>query len=167
MNAADAIYTGFADNYIPKAEWPEVIKKLEQSGNDSILREHSQNSGKSQLAENKEFFEAAFKSKDLSKIVQFLSKSKARLASIVLNKITKNCPIAMTYTIKMLSRLTSKSKIEDALDLEYRFTSRAQEYGSFQEGIRAAIIDKDRKPKWQFEIDAVPQKIIEDFFKPI
>ena len=73
----------------------------------------------------------------------------------------------MTYTIEILSRLTPKSKIEDALDLEYRFTSRAQEHGSFQEGIRAAIIDKDRKPKWRFEIDTVPQEIIDDFFKPI
>ena len=32
----------------------------------------------------------------------------------------------MTYTVEMLSRLSPKSRIEDALDLEYRFTSRAQ-----------------------------------------
>ena len=73
----------------------------------------------------------------------------------------------MTYTLEMLSRLTPSSKIEDALDLEYRFTSRAQEFGSFQEGIRAAIIDKDRKPKWKFKIDEVPKEIIDEFFKPV
>ena len=72
----------------------------------------------------------------------------------------------MTYTLEMLSRLSPKSRIEDALDLEYRFTSRAQEYGSFQEGIRAAIIDKDRKPRWQFEIDTVPKEVIAEFVKP-
>ena len=44
----------------------------------------------------------------------------------------------------MLSRLSPQSKIEEALDLEYRFTSRAQEYGSFQEGIEQLLIDKDR-----------------------
>ena len=73
----------------------------------------------------------------------------------------------MTYTLEMLSRLSQTSKIEDALDLEYRFTSRAQEYGSFQEGIRAAIIDKDRKPQWKFKIDEVPKEIIDEFFKPV
>ena len=73
----------------------------------------------------------------------------------------------MTYTLEMLSRLTPSSKIEDALDLEYRFTSRAQEFGSFQEGIRAAIIDKDRKPKWKFKIDGVPKETIDEFFKPV
>ena len=126
-----------------------------------------QKTWRSQLYENRKFLQVAFKSKNLSKIVQFLSQSKNQLAHLAFEKITKNCPIAMTYTIEMLSRLTPKSRIEDALDLEYRFTSRAQEYGSFQEGIRAAIIDKDRKPKWQFEIDTVPKEVIAEFFKPI
>jgi 3-hydroxyisobutyrate dehydrogenase len=73
----------------------------------------------------------------------------------------------MSYTLEMLSRLTPQSSIEDALNLEYRFTSRAQEHGSFQEGVRAAIIDKDRKPKWKYEVDQVPREVIEEFFKPI
>ena len=93
--------------------------------------------------------------------------SENQIAPLALQRIKKNCPIAMTYTLEMLSRLTPTSKIEDALDLEYRFTSRAQEYGSFQEGIRAAIIDKDRKPKWRFKIDEVPKEIINNFLKPL
>ncbi len=109
----------------------------------------------------------AFESKKLSKITNFLSESEHPLAHLAYQKIMKNCPIAMTYTLEMLSRLTPTSKIEEALNLEYRFTSRAQELGSFQEGIRAAIIDKDRKPKWKFKIDEVPKEIIDQFFKPV
>ena len=131
------------------------------------LQKHSKKLSRSQLYDNRKFLQVAFKSKNLSKIVRFLSKSENQLAHLALDKITKNCPIAMTYTLEMLSRLTPKSKIEDALDLEYRFTSRAQEFGSFQEGIRAAIIDKDRKPKWKFKIDGVPKEIIDEFFKPV
>ena len=167
MDAADAIYAGFADCYITKNKWSYVIESLEKSGDTSILHKYLKNSGESQLSKNEKFFEAAFKSKNLSKIVKFLSKSENPLAHLASQKIIKNCPIAMTYTLKMLSHLTPKSKIEDALDLEYRFTSRAQEFGSFQEGIRAAIIDKDRKPKWKFKIDGVPKEIIDEFFKPV
>ena len=167
MNAADAIYSGFADSFIEKDEWPNVIEDLEKSGDASVLQKYSKNPGESQLAINKKFIEAAFKSKNLSKIVKFLSESENSLAHLATQKIIKNCPIAMTYTLEMLSRLSPTSKIEDALDLEYRFTSRAQEYGSFQEGIRAAIIDKDRKPKWKFKIDGVPKEIIDEFFKPV
>ena len=32
MNAADAIYAGFADYYLPEQAWPELIKTLEQTG---------------------------------------------------------------------------------------------------------------------------------------
>ena len=167
MNAADAVYAGFADIYIPKEEWTNIIDDLEKTGDKTILQKHSRKLSRSQLYENRKFLQVAFKSKNLSKITLFLSQSKNQLAHLALEKITKNCPIAMTYTIEMLSRLTPKSRIEDALDLEYRFTSRAQEYGSFQEGVRAAIIDKDRKPRWQFEIDAVPKEVVAEFFKPL
>ena len=167
MQAADAVYAGFADIYIPKNEWSRIITNLEKTGDESILEKHSKKPGRSQLYDNKKFLQDAVKSTNLPKIIQFLSQSKNELAYLALEKITKNCPIAMTYTLEMLSQLTPKSRIEDALDLEYRFTSRAQEYGSFQEGIRAAIIDKDRKPKWQYEIDKVPHEIIAEFLKPI
>ena len=167
MDAADAIYAGFADCYIPKKEWSYVIENLEKSGDTSILHKNSKDPGESQLSKSVKFFEAAFETKQLSKIVKFLSKSENPLAHLASQKIIKNCPIAMTYTLEMLSRLSTTSKIEDALDLEYRFTSRAQEYGNFQEGIRAAIIDKDRKPKWKFKIDTVPKEIIDEFFKPV
>ena len=167
MDAADAIYSGFADSFIEKNEWPNVIEDLEKSGDASVLQKYLKKPGESQLATNKNFFEAAFKFKNLSQILDILSKSEDSLAHLALQKIIKNCPIAMTYTLEMLSRLTPTSKIEDALDLEYRFTSRAQEFGSFQEGIRAAIIDKDRKPKWKLKIDGVPKEIIDEFFKPV
>ena len=66
MDAADAIYSGFADSFIQKHEWPYVIEDLEKSGDTSVLQKYLKNPGESQLAINKKFFEAAFKSKILS-----------------------------------------------------------------------------------------------------
>lgn len=39
-------------------------------------------------------------------------------------------------------------RIQESLSREYRFTWRATEHSDFLEGIRAQIIDKDRKPRW-------------------
>ena len=47
--------------------------------------------------------------------------------------------------------MRGRDTIEGALELEYRFTARAMEHGDFLEGIRAAIIDKDRQPKWRHD----------------
>lgn len=38
--------------------------------------------------------------------------------------------------------------LEEALAAEYRYTWRSLEEGEFMEGIRAAVIDKDREPRW-------------------
>ena len=57
----------------------------------------------------------------------------------------------MACTVEMLHRLRGSDDITRALDLEYRFTSRSMEHGDFLEGIRAAVIDKDRSPNWRHD----------------
>lgn len=43
----------------------------------------------------------------------------------------------------------------------------AGEFGEFQEGVRALLIDKDGKPNWRFKsVAEVPNDVIERFFAP-
>ena len=60
-----------------------------------------------------------------------------------------NAPLSMLCTAEILNRLNPGDDIETALELEYRFTYRSMNEGEFLEGIRAAVIDKDRNPNWQ------------------
>jgi hypothetical protein len=57
--------------------------------------------------------------------------------------------------------------IARALDLEYRFTWRAIGQGDFLEGIRAAIIDKDRSPRWSHALDSVPLVEVSGMLMPL
>jgi enoyl-CoA hydratase len=61
----------------------------------------------------------------------------------------------------MIRRLKQTPTMRAALELEYRFTYRAMEHSAFLEGIRAAIIDKDRSPKWRYNspVDVSAQDI--------
>ena len=64
--------------------------------------------------------------------------------------MTRNAPLSMGCTLEILRRLRAPgADVARALHLEYRFTYRAIETGEFLEGIRAAIIDRDRTPHWQ------------------
>jgi len=67
----------------------------------------------------------------------------------------------------MVHRLRGTTDIRKALELEYRFTYRAMEHGDFLEGIRAAIIDKDRIPHWQHQIDDVPLAAMSRMLLPL
>ena len=74
----------------------------------------------------------------------------------------------MACTVEMLHRLRGPSiTLEKALDLEYRFTFRAMEHGDFLEGIRAAIIDKDRNPQWQYAGQDVPAVAVAKMLQPL
>ena len=58
--------------------------------------------------------------------------------------------------------------LKEALKIEYRVTSRAQEFADFQEGIRAMIIDKDKSPLWKYpNINQVPMKKVFDLLEPL
>ena len=57
--------------------------------------------------------------------------------------------------------------IRRALGLEYRFTYRSMEQGDFLEGIRAAIIDKDRNPAWQHDLDSLPDEAVSAMLAPL
>jgi enoyl-CoA hydratase len=60
----------------------------------------------------------------------------------------KKSPLSMACTVELVHRARLRDTIENALEQEYRFTSRAVEKADFLEGVRAQIIDKDRNPNW-------------------
>src|SRR5690606_38051275 len=82
--------------------------------------------------------------------------------------IARNAPLSMACTVAMLDRLGPAPTILEALEMEYRFTHRAMERADFLEGIRAAIIDRDRNPRWRHAGPmAVPQADIDAMLAPL
>ena len=55
-----------------------------------------------------------------------------------------------------------------ALEIEYRLTVRLFEHGEFPEGVRALLIDKDRKPAWKPpHLADVTPAMVEALFAPL
>ena len=54
----------------------------------------------------------------------------------------------MASGLAMVRAARGDSRMQESLAREYRFTYRATQDTDFLEGVRAQIIDKDRKPKW-------------------
>nr|WP_299869413.1 3-hydroxyisobutyrate dehydrogenase [uncultured Roseobacter sp.] len=168
MSAADAILAGFADFYIPEERWPDLIDRLEQGTGPDILDDAAQEAPAGTLADLQAEIDRHFGGETLADILTTLRHADSDFARDALKKMQRNSPLSMASTVEILHRLRGPSlTIAKALELEYRFTFRAMEHGDFLEGIRAAIIDKDRAPKWQFADQKVPAAAVSKMLMPL
>lgn len=147
MNAADAIYMGFADHFIPSAGHDALIARL--IAGELILTRHDP--GVSPLAEQQAFIDGFFGLETLSEIALTLTAADTDQAYDILSTIDRNAPLAMACALQIIRQVRANPTIRYALEQEFLYTSRAVQQGDFIEGIRAAIIDKDRKPAWTYK----------------
>ena len=149
MGAADAIFAGFADHFIAEADWPDLIGQLSQTGDASLIEAASQTPEGSTLKALQPQIDHHFAGETLADIHRSLQSEANDFTQSALKKLARNAPLAMGCAVQIIRRLRTASSIRQALDQEFRYTYRATEQGDFIEGIRAAIIDKDRTPHWK------------------
>nr|WP_299730942.1 3-hydroxyisobutyrate dehydrogenase [uncultured Tateyamaria sp.] len=168
MNAGDAIFAGFADLYIPEAQWSALIAQLEATGDPSHLEAAATPPAPGPISVQMGDIDRHFHGASLGDVLTTLRGEDSDFARTTLKLMGRNSPLSMACTIEALTRLRGPSlTLEKALDLEYRFTARAMEHGDFLEGIRAAIIDKDRAPQWQFADGKVPATAVSKMLMPL
>ncbi len=169
MDAGDAIHTGFADHYIPRAHWQDLIETLEISGDVAHLERLARTPPKAGLAPHHAAIDELFATPALSGTLAALRARDGAFARDTLKAMGRNAPLSMACALETVARLRMARplNIRTALELEYRFTFRAMEHGDFLEGIRAAIIDKDRNPQWQFAGQDVPAAAIDRMLAPL
>ena len=151
MDAADSIYAGFADTFVSEKSWNNLKEQLISTGNWKIIRDFRVKPLESNLRTNSIKIKKFFSGKNHIEIIKELKKSNSKFAEDSLSKMRKVSPLSLACTVELINKLGKTNSIRKALNLEYRFTFRASEFGDFLEGIRAQIIEKDRKPVWKHE----------------
>lgn len=145
MGPADAIFAGFADAYAPEAEWPALKAHMVQTGTLPTLDTPAPEGTLKELLEQ---INRHFAGETLGDVLRSLTADESEFATTALKTLNRNAPLAMGCAMTIVRRLRSANSVRQALDQEFRYTFRAVAQGDFIEGIRAAIIDRDRNPKW-------------------
>ncbi|MGP9789091.1 enoyl-CoA hydratase/isomerase family protein [Roseinatronobacter sp. NSM] len=150
MGPGDAIRAGFADLFVPGAEWDALKAALVATGKVDVLPCPTPPPHAPLLAHS-QLIDAAFGQDSGADILDWLDRDATEFAQRTAKALRRNAPLAMACTLAMLRRLGATATLRDALVQEFRFTWRSMEHSDFLEGIRAAIIDKDRTPRWRHD----------------
>ncbi len=147
MKAGDAIYCRFADHYVPQLYWDELIQAISKSG-DVVgeINKYKQTPPTSRIKQLSSIITDTMSVPGYNEIEERMLKYSELAESLV--SLRKNSPLSVAFTFEMLRRPDVSENIESALEIEYRFTFRAQEKTDFLEGIRAMVVDKDKSPRW-------------------
>lgn len=82
-------------------------------------------------------------------------------------KLRKGSPLSAMITYQQLM-LSKNFTLAQCFASELNLSLRCCQYPEFSEGVRALLVDKDKKPRWCYDnIDDIPAELLTWFFTPI
>jgi enoyl-CoA hydratase len=149
MGPADAVYAGFADFFVAEADWPRLVVELDAAGGLGPLQDFARIPPDGKIAAHQDEIDAIFSAPTLHEILDRLRAAGTEFAAETLKVIARGSPLSAACTLAMVRAQRAAPDLRRALEMEYRYTHRAVFESDFLEGVRAAVIDKDRKPQWR------------------
>jgi enoyl-CoA hydratase len=170
--AADAIYCGLADIHVPGAKLTEIPSVLSDCRTDDEVRarlgELSTSPAPGVLPAAKPWIDRCYTADRVEDILDRLQDSSAEHAQAALQTMRKASPTSLKITLRNLREAASFRRVEECFQQDYRIALACIAGHDFIEGIRAAIVDKDRRPAWRPDtLEAVTPELVERHFKSV
>jgi enoyl-CoA hydratase/carnithine racemase len=173
IGAADALYAGLADVFIPAEQLPALTGMLATSMATDIpgairafaapYQAQAYPVG-STLAAQRAGIDRHFAYDEVSAILASLAQDDSPFAQKILSVMKKRSPLMMCVTLEQLRRSESMT-VADCLRMERDMIRRCFEHGEVLEGVRALVIDKDNAPKWNPpELEEITPTMVARFF---
>jgi enoyl-CoA hydratase/carnithine racemase len=171
VRAADALYCGLADTFVPQAQMPALMALIESTSGEQ-LREavaafaepFKSDAGTAPLAAERAAIERHFSLPTIEAIMASLAGDASVIMQKALAAMHKRSPLLLKVTLELLNRGASLD-LADCLRMERILVRRNFEHGEVLEGIRALVIDKDNAPVWNPPtLGAVTDDMVAGFF---
>ncbi|WP_434033649.1 enoyl-CoA hydratase/isomerase family protein [Cupriavidus sp. a3] len=176
ISAADALYAGLADAYLPGNRLAELVASLRAqqfaSGEavvahiDGFTAPHRADClpAQSTLAGLSAQIDALFSGNTAQDILAAVSDAPGDWAAQTAAMLRSRSPLMLCVSLEQIRRARGMS-LEDELRMELDMMYYVFRNGDGVEGIRALAIDKDHKPRWQHaRLDEVGRETIQSFF---
>jgi enoyl-CoA hydratase len=172
MNGPDAIYAKFADALVPAAQLPALRAAMTKIGRGArpadatkLINGFATGEIISPVAARQATIDAFFAFDRMEDIIGALKRNGSEFAQSTLKVLGEKSPRGMVVTLKLLRLARRAHSLEECLVREYQAALEVFRSDDFREGVRAAIIDKDRRPKWApAAIEDVTSEMVASYF---
>jgi enoyl-CoA hydratase len=170
FGAADAIYCRLADVHVPAARLaglPAALADCRTAAEvQAKLEELSASPAPGRLAAARQWIDSCYGANEVEEIVARLRACDADGARTALASLEKVSPTALKVALRNIRSAASFKRLEESFQQDYRISLACIAGHDFIEGIRAAIVDKDRKPAWRPDkLAAVTPEIVDRHFR--
>lgn len=167
----DALALKLVTHCIPAARFAEIEAHLAEADPvDPVLDSRHVDPGPSPLLAQAPVIARYFEAPTLADIMAHLKAAPSpdrAFAEATLANLASRSPIALAVTDRMI-REAARLDIRDALILDGRLAHRFAALADFREGVRAFLIDKDRRPRWTpATLADVTPDMVDAFFAPV
>lgn len=147
IHGADAVHAGFATQFTPRAEIPQLSAALARDGIAALAR-HAVPLPAFSLQAQRAAIDTIFAADDVAEILHRLAADGSDWAGKTIEALRGVSPSALAWTLRIL-REGAHRTLEQCLDAEFALTHTTMRHSDFIEGVRAMVVDKDRAPRWQ------------------
>jgi enoyl-CoA hydratase len=149
IGQGDAIAAGMADRAVGKADFEGLLDRLARGENvERAIDAVSATPAPAMLAPERARIAALFAASSVEGVLERLARDGSDFARTTSAAIRANAPTALKVAFHLARRGASLT-LAQCLSQEYHAAAHLHARPDLTEGVRAAVIDKDRAPKWQ------------------
>ena len=174
IKTADALYANIGTHFTAAARHGFLMQALIDLENksyatvDKLITEYDEPYELATLQSHQAEIDTLFAAGSFSQVVENLKKSSSSFAKITLEALLQRSPTSLYVTFAQLKAGQRLKDFKDVMALEFMLSQHFVQGHDFLEGIRAAIIDKDKTPHWSPDhLDKVTMPAIERYFTAI
>lgn len=149
IGQGDALATGLMTHAVARMDFEAVIEGLAQGADvEEAIKAFAHKAAPGPLHQHRRRIATIFSAASVEAVLERLDRDGSDFARETAQVIRTRSPTSLKLVFRQL-RQAAGLDLRQCLAMEFRLALRVLKSQDFREGVRAALVDKDRNPNWQ------------------